>query len=115
MLYACRVTVDVKPLPDMESTASDDDQQVFIAFARVFSGTVRRGQMLYVLGPKHDPCKLPDAVSLLTQFLLVCVVLLLTYFTYMFLYRSLDTGQLFLLFLTVVHGCLFILNKCTFI
>lgn len=28
---------------------------VFIAFARIFSGMVRRGQRLYVLGPKHDP------------------------------------------------------------
>lgn len=28
---------------------------VFIAFARVFSGTVRKEQRLYVLGPKHDP------------------------------------------------------------
>ncbi|KAK2157074.1 hypothetical protein LSH36_199g01022 [Paralvinella palmiformis] len=31
------------------------DEQVFIAFARVFSGTVKRGASLYVLGPKHDP------------------------------------------------------------
>lgn len=27
----------------------------FIAFARVYSGTLRRGQELYVLGPKYDP------------------------------------------------------------
>ena len=27
----------------------------FVAFARIFSGTVRKGQELYVLGPKHDP------------------------------------------------------------
>ncbi|KAK7465188.1 hypothetical protein BaRGS_00037651 [Batillaria attramentaria] len=30
---------------------------VFIAFARIFSGMVQRGQRLYVLGPKHDPAK----------------------------------------------------------
>jgi ribosome assembly protein 1 len=33
----------------------DDTDQVFVAFARVFSGCVRKGQKLYVLGPKHDP------------------------------------------------------------
>lgn len=27
----------------------------FIAFARVYSGTIRKGQSLYVLGPRHDP------------------------------------------------------------
>ena len=27
----------------------------FVAFARIFSGTLRRGQEIYVLGPKHDP------------------------------------------------------------
>ncbi|ALC44843.1 CG33158 [Drosophila busckii] len=27
----------------------------FIAFARVFSGTLRRGMQLYMLAPKHDP------------------------------------------------------------
>lgn len=56
----------VKPADEMplqESVtaqqASDDKEpesdQVFIAFARVMSGIVRRGQKLYVLGPKHDP------------------------------------------------------------
>ena len=54
-------SVDVKPLLKEELTVNgeqmEDNQQVFIAFARVFSGIVRRGQTLYVLGPKHDPFK----------------------------------------------------------
>ncbi|KAL4228082.1 Elongation factor-like GTPase 1 [Mactra antiquata] len=33
----------------------DDIGQVFVAFARVYSGCVKKGQKLYVLGPKHDP------------------------------------------------------------
>ena len=37
-------------------------EQVFVAFARVFSGTVKRGQKIYVLGPKHDPAKALDLV-----------------------------------------------------
>ena len=43
---------------EQNKPASDDQlDQVFIAFARVFSGTVKKGQKLYVLGPKHDPAK----------------------------------------------------------
>lgn len=33
------------------------EETVFIAFARVFSGTIRKGDKLYVLGPRHDPSK----------------------------------------------------------
>ncbi|KAL5005381.1 hypothetical protein ScPMuIL_018837 [Solemya velum] len=35
----------------------DDLDHVFLAFARIFSGTVKKGQQLFVLGPKHDPGK----------------------------------------------------------
>ncbi|XP_030832575.1 elongation factor-like GTPase 1 [Strongylocentrotus purpuratus] len=31
--------------------------EMFLAFARVFSGTIRKGQKLFVLGPRHDPQK----------------------------------------------------------
>ena len=51
---------DVKKV-DKEDAAGDD--QVFIAFARVFSGTVRKGQKLYVLGPKHDPARALQEVN----------------------------------------------------
>lgn len=33
----------------------DQEEHAFIAFARVFSGTLRVGQELFVLGPKHNP------------------------------------------------------------
>lgn len=32
-----------------------EDEDVFIAFARVFSGCLKKGTSVYVLGPKHDP------------------------------------------------------------
>lgn len=35
----------------------DKDQPIFIAFARIYSGRVRKGDKVYVLGPKHDPSK----------------------------------------------------------
>ena len=40
-----------------ENDDSDANKQVFVAFARVYSGTVKKGQKIYVLGPKHDPAK----------------------------------------------------------
>lgn len=33
----------------------DLPEDVFIAFARVYSGCLRKGMSVYVLGPKHDP------------------------------------------------------------
>lgn len=35
----------------------DENDSTFIAFGRVFSGTLKRGQQVFVLGPKHDPTK----------------------------------------------------------
>ncbi|XP_069671578.1 elongation factor-like GTPase 1 [Periplaneta americana] len=57
---------ETTPISDAELCGSDhlktEDQEeqeensdAFIAFARVFSGTVKKGQELYVLGPKHEP------------------------------------------------------------
>ncbi|XP_073509236.1 elongation factor-like GTPase 1 isoform X3 [Phyllobates terribilis] len=34
-----------------------ENKSYFIAFARVFSGVVRRGQRIFVLGPKYDPAE----------------------------------------------------------
>uniref|UniRef100_A0A663LKM2 Elongation factor-like GTPase 1 n=1 Tax=Athene cunicularia TaxID=194338 RepID=A0A663LKM2_ATHCN len=34
-----------------------DNKESFIAFARVFSGVLRRGQKIFVLGPKYDPAE----------------------------------------------------------
>lgn len=41
----------------VERTENENDI-MFIAFGRIYSGTIRRGQEVYVLGPKHDPSKL---------------------------------------------------------
>jgi ribosome assembly protein 1 len=60
---------DVRPICDPQLLSHEDEvkaeeekeerkqsnEDVFIAFARVFSGMIKRGQELYVLGPKHDP------------------------------------------------------------
>lgn len=39
----------------VKPTLDDEDKEYFVAFARVYSGTVRRGQRVFVLGPKYDP------------------------------------------------------------
>ncbi|XP_023227441.1 elongation factor-like GTPase 1 [Centruroides sculpturatus] len=51
---------DQKKLDDINTLESpnQDEEVVFIAFARIFSGKLYKGQTLYVLGPKHDPTKI---------------------------------------------------------
>lgn len=46
-----------------DATEDEGPPVVFVAFARIYSGTVKKGQTLYVLGPKHDPSQVADYVS----------------------------------------------------
>ncbi|XP_016071165.1 PREDICTED: elongation factor Tu GTP-binding domain-containing protein 1 [Miniopterus natalensis] len=48
-----------KPVPEEE-----DNQETFIAFARVFSGVARRGKKIFVLGPKYSPVEFLQRVPL---------------------------------------------------
>ena len=48
--------------PREEEVAKD----TFVAFARVYSGVVRRGQRVFVLGPKYDPVQGLSMVIMLT-------------------------------------------------
>ncbi|XP_038557988.1 elongation factor-like GTPase 1 [Micropterus salmoides] len=45
----------------------EEEQTKFIAFARVYSGVVKKGQRVFVLGPKYDPAQglrmLPEGCS----------------------------------------------------
>lgn len=49
------------------STAEEEHREHFVAFARVYSGVVRRGQKVFVLGPKYDPMQalkmLPESTT----------------------------------------------------
>lgn len=43
-------------MDNVQNVQPDDvEDDVFIGFARVFSGTLRKGAKLYALMPKHDP------------------------------------------------------------
>ncbi|XP_010784897.1 elongation factor Tu GTP-binding domain-containing protein 1-like, partial [Notothenia coriiceps] len=35
----------------------EEEQHTFVAFARIYSGVVKKGQKVFVLGPKYDPAK----------------------------------------------------------
>lgn len=51
-------------LPEKKQEPEEDlEGTTFLAFARVFSGTLRPGQELYILGPKHDPLKALEKLS----------------------------------------------------
>ncbi|KAH0509008.1 Elongation factor Tu GTP-binding domain-containing protein 1 [Microtus ochrogaster] len=52
-------SVSPQPVPQEESS-----QEAFIAFARVFSGIARRGQKIFVLGPKYSPTEFLQRVPL---------------------------------------------------
>ncbi|XP_074523157.1 elongation factor-like GTPase 1 [Halichoeres trimaculatus] len=43
--------------PDSKSEKEEEQKETFIAFARVYSGTVKKGQKVFVLGPKYDPAQ----------------------------------------------------------
>ena len=61
---------DISNVPRQEEIMKDD-VTAFVAFARVFSGTLKQGQKLYVLGPKYDPetvlQRLKDGKSILNE------------------------------------------------
>ncbi|XP_040058620.2 elongation factor-like GTPase 1 [Gasterosteus aculeatus] len=62
-------TASVSLPAKMESVTpeEEEEQQTFVAFARVYSGVAKKGQRVFVLGPKYDPGQglstLPEGVS----------------------------------------------------
>lgn len=66
-----------EPLADDSKDSNDnhvppplpDTRDVFIAFARVYSGTLRKGCKLYILGPRYDPVEVKLYIlTILTHF-----------------------------------------------
>ncbi|XP_068597984.1 elongation factor-like GTPase 1 [Brachionichthys hirsutus] len=44
-------------LTDSAPEEEEEQKDIFIAFARVYSGTVKKGHRVFVLGPKYDPAQ----------------------------------------------------------
>jgi ribosome assembly protein 1 len=61
------VTVENGDIINPVKTDSDEnvDENAFLAFARVFSGRIKRGQKIFVLGPRHDPALFVGKVRLI--------------------------------------------------
>ncbi|XP_060064099.1 elongation factor-like GTPase 1 [Ylistrum balloti] len=51
------ISVDIKTV---SKDTTEEPPTVFVAFARIYSGTVKKGQKLFVLGPKHDPSQVEE-------------------------------------------------------
>ena len=49
---------ETKPQTEMavnQEEEESDEKVEFLAFARVFSGTLKKGQTVFILSPKHNP------------------------------------------------------------
>lgn len=55
--------IDELVINEPKISEEEPNKQVFIAFARIFSGRIKVGDKLYVLGPKYDPNHRPDFVD----------------------------------------------------
>ncbi|XP_055679183.1 elongation factor-like GTPase 1 [Lutzomyia longipalpis] len=53
---------------EISSEDLEECNEAFIAFGRVFSGTLRKGDKMYVLGPKHDPKTIDPSASELPNY-----------------------------------------------
>ena len=54
----------------------DEEETNFLAFGRIYSGTVHKGQKLYVLQPRYDPCivSVNDSALSLPEYVDHCVI-----------------------------------------
>lgn len=50
-------------LKDSKPEEEEEAKETFVAFARVYSGVVRKGQRVFVLGPKYDSAQSLSTVS----------------------------------------------------
>lgn len=50
-------------LKDSKTVQEEEQKEIFIAFARVYSRAVKKGQRVFVLGPKYDPTRGLSLVS----------------------------------------------------
>ena len=46
---------EIKSTEEQTQCKEDENKYEFFAFARVFSGTIVKGQSLFILSPRHNP------------------------------------------------------------
>lgn len=54
-LYVSTATMEKLIFKDSQAEEDEHQRETFVAFARIYSGVVRKGQRVFVLGPKYDP------------------------------------------------------------
>ncbi|XP_057695945.1 elongation factor-like GTPase 1 isoform X2 [Corythoichthys intestinalis] len=63
----CKGKLDELDTQVVKEDKTGEQNETFIAFARVYSGVVRKGQRIFILGPKYDPAQgltmLPEQCS----------------------------------------------------
>ena len=60
-----------------EDNSANTEETNFLAFGRVYSGTIHKGQKLYVLQPRYDPCiisTIDDSSQLPTEHVSPCII-----------------------------------------
>lgn len=62
-LVSLSANVENLTLKDSKPEEEEEAKETFVAFARVYSGVVRKGQRVFVLGPKYDPAQSLSTVS----------------------------------------------------
>lgn len=75
--------------PETVEPTQNENDIMFIAFGRIYSGTIRRGQEMYVLGPKHDPSKTNNKVFFISQMSIVIYIYVCMYGLFYFFFRTL--------------------------
>uniref|UniRef100_A0A3P8R894 Elongation factor-like 1 n=1 Tax=Astatotilapia calliptera TaxID=8154 RepID=A0A3P8R894_ASTCA len=63
--HADRMAAESHREPSHSESPEEEEEakETFVAFARVYSGVVRKGQRVFVLGPKYDPAQSLSTVS----------------------------------------------------
>lgn len=65
-LYSLIITLSDIPSEEEQEATPTDHTHDFLAFSRVFSGTLRKGQVLHVLHPRYDPSLVSEPLLLAT-------------------------------------------------
>lgn len=55
--FSLPAQMDNLTLKDSKQEEGEEQRETFIAFARVYSGVIKKGQRVFVLGPKYDPAQ----------------------------------------------------------
>lgn len=62
-VFSLTAKMESMTLKDSKPEEEEEQRETFIAFARIYSGVVKKRQKVFVLGPKYDPAQGLSMVS----------------------------------------------------